>query len=59
MTRTTTLTLLFAPLALAGCNGAFVGNIVVLGMTVGIFFGTLSLGRSTDARNGASSSKTS
>lgn len=58
MTRTTTLTLLFAPLALAGCNGAFVGNIVVLGMTIGIFFGTLSLGRSTDARNSASSSKT-
>jgi len=51
MTRTTTFTLLFASLALAGCNGAFVGNLVVLGVTVGIFFGTLSLGRHADARS--------
>lgn len=56
MTRTTTFTLrpfilLTCSLALGGCNGAFVGNIVVLGMTVGIFFGTLALGRSTEARS--------
>ena len=55
MKRISTLTLLLAPLALAGCNGAFIGNIVVLGMTVGIFFGTLSLGRSADARSAARS----
>ena len=55
MTRTTTLSFLLASLALAGCNGAFVGNIVVLGMTVGIFFGTLSLGRNADARSAARS----
>lgn len=30
---------------LPGCNGAFWGNLVVLAITVGIFFGTLSLGR--------------
>jgi hypothetical protein len=38
------LALLPMPL-LAGCNGAFWGNLVVVGITVGIFFGTLSLGR--------------
>lgn len=36
------------PLALAGCNGAFLGNFFVLGVTVAIFFGTLSLGRSSE-----------
>jgi hypothetical protein len=30
---------------MGGCNGAFVGNIVVLFVSVGIFFGTLNLGR--------------
>lgn len=38
-----------ASLLLAGCNAAFWGNLVVLGITVGIFVGTLSLGRSTEA----------
>ena len=33
-------------LGLSGCNGAFVGNFVVLGLTLGVFFGTLGLGRS-------------
>ena len=61
MTRTTTSTLLFAvllssTLALAGCNGAFVGNLIVLGMTVGIFYGTLTLGRSTETRGTATRS---
>ncbi len=56
MTRTTTFTLLFTTLALAGCNGAFVGNLIVLGMTVGIFYGTLTLGRSADARSAATRS---
>ena len=36
-------------LSLTGCNGAFWGNLVVLGVTFGIFFGTLSLGRTGSA----------
>lgn len=38
-----------APLFATGCNGALWGNIAVLGITVGIFYGTLSLGRAQDA----------
>jgi hypothetical protein len=34
-----------APLAVAGCSGAFFGQFAVLALTLGIFFGTLSLGR--------------
>lgn len=39
--------LMFAtlPLLLAGCQGALYGNMAVLAVTVGIFMGTLSLGR--------------
>jgi len=57
MKRTMTTSLLLAlALGLGGCNGAFWGNLVVLGLTVGIFFGTLSLGR--ERRTGdATSSK--
>ena len=46
-------------LVLGGCNGAFWGNLVVLGLTVGIFFGTLALGRSRgdSTRSGSSSSQ--
>lgn len=36
------------PLASA-CNGAMWGNLAVLGVSVGIFMGTLSLGRQTDS----------
>jgi hypothetical protein len=36
-----------APLAAAGCSGAFLGHFAVLALTLGIFFGTLSLGRHT------------
>lgn len=36
---------LVAP-ALAGCTGAILGNVFVVFLTVGIFFGTLGLGRS-------------
>ena len=48
--HTTTRTLLLTvsaclALGLGGCNGAFVGNFVVLGITLGVFFGTLGLGR--------------
>jgi hypothetical protein len=38
-----------APIAAAGCSGALFGHIVVLAVTVGIFVGTLSLGRQADA----------
>jgi hypothetical protein len=34
-----------APLAVAGCSGAFMGQMAVLSVTIGIFVGTLSLGR--------------
>jgi hypothetical protein len=34
-------------LILSGCNSALVGNLLVLGVTVAIFFGTLGLGRGT------------
>ncbi len=34
-----------APIAVAGCSGAFLGHCAVLAVTVGIFVGTLSLGR--------------
>lgn len=51
-----TMVAVTAPLLLAGCNGAFLGNLVVLGITVGIFFGTLSLGRSSEATRSAEAS---
>lgn len=34
-----------APLAVAGCSGAFLGQFAVLALTLGIFVGTLMLGR--------------
>ena len=34
-----------APLAVAGCSGTFLGHFAVLAVTIGIFVGTLSLGR--------------
>lgn len=34
-----------APLFVAGCSGAFLGHLAVLAVTLGIFFGTLSLGK--------------
>jgi hypothetical protein len=34
-----------APIAVAGCSGAFLGHCAVLALTIGIFVGTLSLGR--------------
>lgn len=46
---------------LAGCHfmasggGALLGNLFVLAVTVGIFFGTLGLGRSSAPRTGATS----
>ncbi len=37
-----------APLAVAGCSGAFLGHFAVLAVTIGIFVGTLSLGRTAE-----------
>jgi hypothetical protein len=34
----------FAPVAVAGCSGAFLGQCAVLAVTLCIFFGTLTLG---------------
>ncbi|MFW6031571.1 MAG: hypothetical protein ACOC9T_03180 [Myxococcota bacterium] len=49
MTTVRTLMTLVLCSSLAGCSGALWGNLVVLAVTVGIFFGTLSLGRSSEA----------
>lgn len=38
-----------APLAVASCSGAFLGHVMVLVLTLGIFVGTLSLGRRSAA----------
>lgn len=38
-----------APIAVAGCSGAFLGHFAVLAVTLCIFVGTLSLGRQTQA----------
>jgi hypothetical protein len=46
-----------APLAVAGCSGAFLGHFAVLAVTIGIFVGTLSLGRAS-ARNDVSQKTT-
>lgn len=38
-----------APIAVAGCSGAFMGQCAVLAVTLCIFIGTLSLGRQSHA----------
>jgi hypothetical protein len=38
-----------APIAIAGCSGALMGQLAVLAVAVGIFVGTLSLGRQSAA----------
>lgn len=38
-----------APIAIAGCSGAFMGHVAVLAVTIAIFVGTLSLGRNQPA----------
>jgi hypothetical protein len=45
-----------APIAVAGCSGAFLGHFAVLAVTLCIFVGTLSLGRQTVAPAAANSS---
>jgi len=39
-----------APIAVAGCSGAFLGHLAVLAVTLCIFIGTLSLGKQTAPR---------
>ncbi len=51
--------LVLLALSLGGCQGAFWGNLVVLGVTVGIFCSTLALGRSTTATQSAEASSSS
>jgi hypothetical protein len=38
-----------APIAVAGCSGAFLGHCAVLAVTISIFVGTLTLGRHATA----------
>lgn len=62
MTRTSSLAIAALPMPLlAGCSGALWGNIVVLAVTMGIFIGTLSLGRASATRSaeGSASASTS
>jgi hypothetical protein len=59
MPSTRHLSLLFPLLlvpALSGCTGAILGNVFVVFLTVGIFFGTLGLGRSSSASSSRASS---
>lgn len=55
----TTLLTLSAPFFLTGCNAAMWGNLAVLGVTVGIFVGTLGLGRVADAASSRADASTS
>ena len=41
-----------APIAVAGCSGAFLGHCAVLAVTLCIFFGTLTLGRHAATEDG-------
>lgn len=47
------------PLVLTGCSAALWGNIVVLAVTMGIFVGTLSLGRASATTRSAERSASS
>jgi hypothetical protein len=42
-----------APIAVAGWSGAFLGHFAVLAVTVGIFVGTLSLGKAAPSVDAA------
>ncbi|KYF64172.1 MULTISPECIES: hypothetical protein [Sorangium] len=39
-----------APFAAIGCSGAYLGHATVVALTIGIFLGTLSLGRTPSSR---------
>ncbi len=45
-----------APIALAGCSSALIGHAAVLTVALGIFIGTLSMGRQPAPRDGNSKS---
>jgi hypothetical protein len=47
-----------APIAVAGCSGALLGQLAVLALTIGIFVGTLSLGRHTPPKGQDAASAT-
>lgn len=51
-----TTAIVVLPLMLGGCQAALWGNMIALGLTVGIFFGTLSLGRTADSTRSAEAS---
>jgi hypothetical protein len=42
-----------APIAIAGCSGTVLGHVAVLAVTLGIFVGTLSLGRHSGSAGAA------
>lgn len=43
-----------APVAIAGCAGAFVGHFAVVTVALGIFIATLTLGRTATVAGGVS-----
>lgn len=45
-----------APIAVAGCSGALMGHVAVLAVAIGIFVGTLSLGRQQTSPTGVAES---
>jgi hypothetical protein len=47
-----------APIFVAGCSGTLFGHVAVLAVTLGIFVGTLSLGRHTGANAAQTTSET-
>lgn len=57
-TSTVVAVAMMGALLLGGCNGALIGNVVVLGVTIGIFFGTLGLGRAKRSEASRSSEAT-
>lgn len=49
MKHTTALTALTLATCLGGCQGAYWGNLLVLAVSAGVFYGTLTLQRGTPA----------
>jgi hypothetical protein len=56
MSKSSILTAALLPIVLGGCQGAIFGNLLVLGISVGIFVATLSLGRSAETSSRATRS---
>lgn len=57
--KSITLLALSLSFLLTGCNAAMWGNMAVLVVTFGIFFGTLGLGRVSDASRSRADASTS